>query len=284
MSLPAIKQFLARLSGNTPLQLILIVAFVSQLIVTVVIIGWLSLHSGRVAVTTLARQWSAEVTAQIEQQVQRYLEQPQMFHQVSVASVEAGVLDLDNLRQLSRYFWEQVNRAETMSSAYYGSATGEFVGVQRRASIQAHQAEQFVLWYADASTQFQRQTYRLDTDGSPTQLVRTQPYDPRDRPWYQVAVQAGKTAWSPVYQFASSDYALLGITTAQPVYTAAGDLRGVLAVDLTLAQISEFLHQISIGTSGVAVIMESSGELIATSTDSIPVLMGDRRAAAHTKR
>jgi len=55
-----------------------------------------------------------------------------------------------------------------------------------------------------------------------------------------------------------------------PIYNQTGSLQGVLAIDLTLSQISDFLKKIKISPSGQVFAIERSGEIVASSTDELP--------------
>jgi sensor histidine kinase YesM len=55
------------------------------------------------------------------------------------------------------------------------------------------------------------------------------------------------------------------ISPVVPIYRETGELRGVLAIDLTLEQISDFLGSLKISKSGQAFIIEQSGEIVASS-------------------
>jgi sensor histidine kinase YesM len=60
------------------------------------------------------------------------------------------------------------------------------------------------------------------------------------------------------------------ISPVVPIYRETGELRGVLAIDLTLEQISDFLRSLKISESGQAFIIEQSGEIIASSAPELP--------------
>ncbi|NJM28693.1 MAG: hypothetical protein HC856_11785 [Pseudanabaena sp. RU_4_16] len=93
-------------------------------------------------------------------------------------------------------------------------------------------------------------------------------YDPRQRPWYTAAAKEGKSAWSSIYVYFSSQK--LAISKGLPLYSATGKLIGVTAVDLSLAQIDAFLQELKIGKSGSVFLLERSGDLIADSTPHRP--------------
>jgi PAS domain S-box-containing protein len=90
------------------------------------------------------------------------------------------------------------------------------------------------------------------------------------RPWFRESVKAGDRRWSEIYPFFTT--MALGISASQPVYDTAGHLKGVLATDLMLQQLVDFLRSLKIGRSGQAFIIERSGYIVATSTSETPVL------------
>jgi len=67
----------------------------------------------------------------------------------------------------------------------------------------------------------------------------TNTYDPRKRPFYQLAERTHARAWAKPYTFAMTFDT--GITCAEPVYDAAGALRAVLTVDFDVGALSGFV-------------------------------------------
>lgn len=93
-------------------------------------------------------------------------------------------------------------------------------------------------------------------------------FEARERPWYKLAKSAQRLVWAPVYvSFASG---ALVTTVAQPVVTATGSLFGVLAADVELSELSDFMKGVSVSTNGVAFIVDREGMLVATSTPDQP--------------
>jgi hypothetical protein len=60
------------------------------------------------------------------------------------------------------------------------------------------------------------------------------------------------------------------ITAAHPIISREDELQGVLGVDVTLSNISDFLRQLKAGKNGKTFVMERSGLLVASSSDSPP--------------
>src|SRR5262249_28991032 len=69
-------------------------------------------------------------------------------------------------------------------------------------------------------------------------------YDPRGRPFYLGAKQAGRLVWLPPYVFYWQW--VPGITCAVPVKDASGKLRGVLTADFDLNALSDFVAGLSV--------------------------------------
>jgi adenylate cyclase len=67
-------------------------------------------------------------------------------------------------------------------------------------------------------------------------------YDPRKRGWYSIAQEQRRSAWTPVYLFATDH--LPGFTSVIPLYNNQGILSGVSALDITVDEISRFLATI----------------------------------------
>ena len=86
-------------------------------------------------------------------------------------------------------------------------------------------------------------------------------YDARTRPWYLGASERLGTYWTEVYPFFTGQAA--GVTASIPLVTADGTVRAVIGADVTLANISRFLGSLTIGKTGLAVIIDDRGRLIA---------------------
>ena len=87
-------------------------------------------------------------------------------------------------------------------------------------------------------------------------------YDPRLRPWYRAAEQAGTIIISDPDAFASE--ALIGVTVAAPFY-ADGKLAGVVAADITLGGLGAYLGERKISPGTLSYILDHQGGVIAAS-------------------
>ncbi|TAE11532.1 MAG: PAS domain S-box protein [Oscillatoriales cyanobacterium] len=266
MLLKTLSRRLMKSSPKMSLSLVLLMPLVVQISVAVGVTGWLSFRNGQKAVNDLATRLSLEVAARTKENFRSFGEVSHLFLQMNNAAIASGNLDPDDFPNLERFFWNQTKLSDRTTTIYYGDEQGKFLLLKREADE--------LVYIRDESTAPNRQIYRLDSKGNRTELIKTAPYDPRTRPWYQAAKQAEKATWSPIYVFTASP--VLGITPVMPIYTETGKLRGVLAIDLTLSQISDFLKSIKISPSGEVFAIERSGEIVASSTDELPFITDNK--------
>lgn len=85
--------------------------------------------------------------------------------------------------------------------------------------------------------------------------------DPRDRPWYQGALEAGarELYWSHAYRFLGSG--MPGITASSRVVGPDGQT-WVVALDVLLEDISDFTRHFDVGYSGLILITDGQGQII----------------------
>jgi HAMP domain-containing protein len=239
------------------------VLIVLPLITAVALTSWLAFRGGQKAADDLAVRLSDEMTNEIEQHVESYLNQPNLVQQTIEASIRSGNLSLNDPKALKQFFWQLTQQNNLVTNVYFGGSNGEFSGVEQ-------QPDKTIFMLRDATTAPNWEVYRLDGAGNSQERLVQEPYDHRQRPWYQAAKEAGIATWSSVYLSISPK--TLALTRVMPVQTAAGKLQGVLGINLYLYQISEFLDNLKIGKSGQAFIVDRAGEIIATSTAELPFI------------
>src|SRR5262249_47552092 len=86
-------------------------------------------------------------------------------------------------------------------------------------------------------------------------------YDPRKRPFYLGAKQAGRLIWLPPYVFYWQW--VPGITCAVPVKDVRGQLRGVLTADFDLNALSDFVSGLSVSEHSRVFLFTSDEVLLA---------------------
>jgi len=83
-------------------------------------------------------------------------------------------------------------------------------------------------------------------------------FDPRQRPWYQQAMNEGRASFTETYQDAQTGETVL--SAIAPV--SSGTFQGVAGMDITLNAIQDLLSTITLGDSGYAVLMTREGTIL----------------------
>lgn len=91
--------------------------------------------------------------------------------------------------------------------------------------------------------------------------VENKGYDPRERPWYQNAAKSKDVTWTETYEDAFGNG--LMITCTKACFDKAGNLKGVMAADVTLKALNDRIINTQIGDLGYAFLIDEKGKVIA---------------------
>jgi PAS domain S-box-containing protein len=271
MLLKYLTNQVSKVSEKIPLRILLVVPFVLQIFLVVGFTGWLSLRNGQKAVQSVTTQLHSEITERLEQHLNVYLKLPHVVNQLNADAINLGLLDVQDIPTLERYFWNQLHTFKSLESVALSNTNGDYIEILRQKD------NQFIVKVKDNTTSPSRNTYRLSNQGKRTQLLQSEPnYDPRFRPFYQAAVKAASPTWTDVYlEFFTQE---LHTDAVRPIYDQTGALKGVLDAGSNLSQISEFLQSLKIGQTGQTFIIERSGMLVASSTAEKPFVVTEGNA------
>lgn len=149
-----------------------------------------------------------------------------------------------------------------VSFLYFGTALGDFYGVQQIAGISNDSVKVHVKPADAVGRRYFTAMQALDRNAELP--PETTAYDPRQRPWYQAALAQKNRTFTTVYPSASTGQLL--ITLAQPVYGPDGTVTGVVGADLFLRALTQRLQEQKISANGVAMLIDEQGYLVASST------------------
>ncbi|BAQ65255.1 PAS domain S-box protein [Geminocystis sp. NIES-3709] len=252
----------ANQSRQIPLRWILIIPFVLQIGISVGLVGYFSYRSGQKAVKNVTENLMAEIGNKITKHLDNYLKVAQQVNYGNQQVIQSGILDREDFDKLGKYFWQQLQNYN-FTYINYGTEKKEFIGV----GYVENNLEIAQIKSPDINNLY---SYQVDIKGNriypPTIMPRQQP---NNADWYIKAKQAGKPIWSPIYNWADIPEEI-AISASAPVYGESNQFLGVVGIDLSLSNISEFLRGLAIGKSGQVFIMEKSGLLVATSTNDQP--------------
>lgn len=245
------------------LRNVLIMPYVTLVILLAGVLAFLSYSTGRDAVMKLADHLLKETSSRISQAVDRHVigslaTLKAVFPEGMVAPEDIRD-DFENLK--TRLWIATTLHTDPNNYVYYGSVDGQAFGLYR---IDDDQVELRIKYDADA----QRSYYELiGINGEPLYKRREMKlFDPRVRPWFGAAQNSSRDIWTSVYiDFGTAD---LVATRARRVLNANGKLQGVVATDMPLRALNEFVSSLDLSPNGIAFIIEPNGDLIASSCSS----------------
>jgi diguanylate cyclase (GGDEF)-like protein len=256
-----IRKFVNRLS----LQTVLTIPFVIQVVTITSVVTYLSFKNSQFAVNDIASQLRTELTTRIIDQLDHIMEQPFIINEINALALQQGKINLLSGEGTSQ-LWQQAKIFTTTNLIYCGTENdGAFLGVGR---TQGGIGKGLNIQIANPQTNRYVFNYNINPIGQKGLLESKSAsvYDPRLRPWYETAKRNGQASWTEIYldfeTFAPS------ITATTPVYDQnTGQILGVCATDVLLYQeLNTFLKSLRISSNGIAFIMDTSGQMVASST------------------
>lgn len=242
------------------LRNVLIFPYVALVVLLAVAIGVLSYMTGHQAVKTVTEHMLEETVSRIGQAVDRHVVG-------SVATLEAafpsGMLappsiesDFDNLR--TRFWIATSLHIDPNNYVYYGNIQGQAFGLFRHSYTEGELRIKYL-------PEEHRKRYRIAGINAEPVYDSTESslFDPRVRPWFNAAQSSQQDIWTSVYiDFGTQD---LVATRTRRVLDRNGEFQGVVATDMSLRALNQFVSELQISPHGLAFILEPNGDLIASS-------------------
>lgn len=157
---------------------------------------------------------------------------------------------------LERYLFTQLAVMPQMTGTFVGYPDGSFVFVSRN-------GDGFTSKRIETTGGRVVDVTHYDSGFRPisTEQPAEDTYDPRTRPWYNLAAGSDSVRWTDPYVFFSSGKP--GVTAAQSVRSADGQLFAVTGVDVELTGLGEFLNDLPVARSGEAFVVSGSSVVAA---------------------
>jgi signal transduction histidine kinase len=268
-----------------PLQPVLVVPFLLQILVAVGLVGYLSFKNGQKAVNELVDELVDKASQQVGDHLDTYMALSAQLTQINADAIANKELDLDDPVANGRYFWRQAKAFENLSYIGYALTDGREAGAGRW-------VKGVDLLIYENLGKGRALDYLADEQGNRVEVLQRYEFDPLTESWYEGAAKAGKlirgaieaaengeiTVTEAGRTLKGQDNALDGgleyyvsVSTASPFYDKSGQLLGVASIELTLTSIGDFLSQLKVSPSGQVFIMERDGLLVGSSSD-YPIL------------
>ncbi len=221
-----------------------------MLLVQLVAAGITGASAERTALDVAADAIEREGKTTVET-VLRHLDPAEQSVEVTARLIDGGLLDQAE-PGLEQYLYTQLAVMPQTTGVFVGYPDGSFVFVSRNGEgyrtkrITAGETRSVVVT-------------ELDADFEPLAVEHpSDDYDPRTRPWYELAVGSDAVAWTDPYVFFTSRRP--GVTASRAVLDADGEVQAVVGVDVELDGLTEFIDQLAVSANGEAFIV--SGDTV----------------------
>jgi diguanylate cyclase (GGDEF)-like protein len=208
----------------------------------------------------MSDQLLLETVARIGQAVDRHVVGSGAVLEAAFPNGMAAPESIDGvMEELRSRFWIATSlHLDPNNYVYYGNRLGQSFGVWR---FSQQDAELRVKVRAEDPRRLYRFTGINGALGP--QTLEPTIFEPRTRPWYKAGATTQSDTWTSVYiDFRTAE---LVATRARRVLATNGDLEGVVATDLSLRALNDFVRRIKVSERALAFIIEPDGKLIASS-------------------
>ncbi|MDG3063791.1 diguanylate cyclase domain-containing protein [Thauera mechernichensis] len=259
-----------RLLQSISLRLVLIVPYVLLLVGLAVALGVLSYSAGSRALSTVSGQLLLETVGRITQAVDRHVVgSSAVLESAFPEGMPAPPTIEQDFHDIRNRFWVATSiHTDPNDYVYYGNEAGQGLGLHRRSS---DEVELRMKLRADEH----RAIYRYQGVDGHLEFVRreTTLFDPRTRPWYANGKTTDGHTWTSVY----IDFGTLQLvaTRARRVLGPDNEFAGVVATDVALKALNDFVGRLKVSPNGIAFIVEPDGNLIASSASANVVVLPD---------
>lgn len=232
-------------------------------------VSWtMYLIGSRESMRDLIRTVIREVAERVNETTRNKMEEAISIAQANAAYFAEFRPDQDSSQGIRQIFRHQLAVFERLSILAVGMDDGSYMEAQRLADGRVRVAN------AGSGTGNALVFRPLKADGSfgEPELVRPD-YDPRKRPWYSSALDAGQPTWTEPYTLYSNSDPAMSATV--PIHDGRGSIIGVTAAVLTLGKLSEYLSQLPEASRGIIYLVDYTGRLVASSAGPVSIVDPD---------
>ncbi|MBC1222567.1 HAMP domain-containing protein [Nostoc sp. UCD121] len=249
-----------------PLQIVLVVPFLIQIFAAVSLVGYLSFKNGQRAVNDLAEQLIDRTSEVVDEHLKSYLAIPQTLNQINADAIRRGILDVRDRQTVGKYFWDQMH-ASDLTYIGIGLTTGEGLGAAR------YDGKTITIDDWTAKPPNNTSTYATDNQGNRTQINARWDWNNFKESWYTQPIAAGKPIWAKIVTGNYPTGPYIAASASRPIYDSQNRLLGMIACDIHLSKLSDFLRSLDISKSGQVFLLERDGTLIASSGTEKPFVL-----------
>ena len=252
--------------GHPRLRTVLALSGLLQILGAIGLVGYFSYTSSSRAIESLSDRVLEQLSDRVIEHLTSYTQKPKIATQINQHSLELQPSKPPQLLTWNKHLYHQSQVFDSLSYLYYGDREGRYIEIEHASHLNRRQ-----LRYGDQQRDgtLKNTIFSLDGSGNIQKALKKLPYDPRTRPWYQTAQTRQAPSWTPIYTFVEQ-VPTLGISFVRPWYDQTGQLQGVFGADYSLLRTQAFLKNLELLKSGKAFIIETNGNLVATSASPNP--------------
>ena len=170
--------------------------------------------------------------------------------------IRTGTLPISDQVELARVFAEALEFEDGIKWIYFGYADGRLSG-----ALIDHR--QIVLDVSTPGSPGQEWKEGVGGHLVPFQSgAEPQPFDARERIWFQLAKDHPGIVWTPPYQYAGDQGR--GLTVCKAVRAADGTFLGVVGVDFLLKDVTDYLRRLENEYQGELRVFSMNGNILAS--------------------
>ncbi len=187
-----------------------------------------------------------------------------IINQLNEEAIAADPELLKDFDKLSLRFWRQL-RSFPVDYINYGSEDGSFIGIEK--------SEEGSFFHNEDSARLGRGKMFVFSMNPIGQRLRQEDVIPgmsttHQEAWYVDTVKAGKPTWSKIYPWEDQPETF-SISYNAPIFNQEEKLIGVVGVDMLINKLSNWLQEAWKDQSGLALIVEKNGDIVASSEPKI---------------
>ncbi|HNE24297.1 MAG TPA: adenylate/guanylate cyclase domain-containing protein, partial [Leptospiraceae bacterium] len=204
------------------------------------------------AVVELSDHLVEEVSQRMIERTLAHLEGGAMHNRVT-ANLVSDLDLMNNHETVWRYLWAPMIETPQVQSLFVADRRGNYVQVRREPFLATRMIDAA---RGIETTVTRDESYReKETKTNPTT------WDPRTRPWYKNTTREKKMAWTDVFVFTTAKTP--GLSASYPVLDAQGEIVGVIAANIPLHNLSDFVAEQKVMQHGIVLIINDKGEVVA---------------------
>ncbi|MCH1919389.1 diguanylate cyclase [Shewanella sp. A3A] len=250
------------LPRSYPLRLVILLPFSLLLIAAATVFCVTSYHNSQNQALSMAHSFARELSLRISQYVSQLTQVMPAITEINSLELQNGNLSVEQPGQNTPWLLAQLRQHPQLSFVSIAYIDGRYIAAARPPD---HAGKIEI-----ASNIFNSQRVLEGFEPNATEHLGKMTgkirgvYDPRQRPFMQCALAHPDTpCWGKVYRYLDSGN--YGISLSRAVFNQQGEMLGVVAADIALNRLNEFMARLNMGFGGIALLTESDGTLLASS-------------------